>query len=333
MLFFDPACLRPYDDFTLLREPMGGSEASLVRVARGLGRMMVMQEGRTTPSVASWPNATQHWPIDWRLIPADGPIVVSRSIDHALHIRRIGARGRIFLWMHDLCDIALALTLPELARESIELVAVSHWQRRQILDYSRACLDAGAPVPTIHVVHNPLDDAIAPGGETDPDKLVFNSSPHKGLAQALKHFQALRARHPRLRLHIANPGYQPTPDLRQPGVYVEGSMSHPQLMAHTADAWCLFFPNPAYPETFGLVYAEANALGVPALTHPIGAAAEVLDDERQLVAGLDSAAVIARFEAWLDNGRPKVARRDAFGLGHIVAQWRGLLTLPSPSLN
>lgn len=296
MLFIDPACLRPYDDFTLANQAMGGSEATMVRVARGLGRMMVMQKDRTAPSIGPWPNATQHWPIDWSLIPADGPIVVSRSMDHALHIRRIGARGRIFLWLHDLCDIALALSLPELARESIDLVAVSHWQRRQILDYGLACLDAAAPLPTIHVVHNPIDDELAPTGETDPDKLVFNSSPHKGLAQVLEHFRALRARHPRLRLHVANPGYHPTPELRLPGVYVNGAMAFPQLMAHTSDAYCLFYPNPAYPETFGLVYAEANALGAPALTHPFGAAAEVLDDERQLVNALDSAAVVARFE-------------------------------------
>ncbi|MDB5437627.1 MAG: glycosyl transferase family 1 [Caulobacteraceae bacterium] len=333
MLFLDPSCLRPYDDMTLATGPMGGSEATVVRVARGLGRMMVMQEGRTAPSVGPEPNATQHWPIDWGLIPAEGPVVVSRSVNHALHIRRLGARGRIFLWLHDLCDIDLALSLPQLAQEGIDLIAVSDWQRQQILDYSRACLDSASRVPAIHVVHNPIDDELAPDGETDPDKLVFNSSPHKGLAQVLQHFGALRARHPRLRLHVANPGYHPTPDLKLPGVYVNGSMSHPQLIAHTRDAHCLFYPNPAYPETFGLVYAEANALGVPALTHPIGAAAEVLADDRQLVDGLDSGAVIARFETWLDQGRPVVGRRDAFALGRIVGQWRDLLAMPSPSLN
>src|SRR5581483_2147599 len=45
----------------------------------------------------------------------------------------------------------------------------------------------------------------------------------------------------------------------------------------------VFYPKFVLPETFGLVFAEASAVGTPVLTHDCGAAAEVLADPRQVL--------------------------------------------------
>ena len=41
ILFFDPVCERPYDTETLRRQAMGGTEATVVRVADALGAPVV----------------------------------------------------------------------------------------------------------------------------------------------------------------------------------------------------------------------------------------------------------------------------------------------------
>ena len=49
VLFFDPTCDRPYDTETLRRQAMGGTEATVVRVADAL-EALVVQHNRTTAS-------------------------------------------------------------------------------------------------------------------------------------------------------------------------------------------------------------------------------------------------------------------------------------------
>ena len=45
-VFFDPSCPKPYDTRTLRNEAMGGSEATLVRIAECLDALVV-QHNRT----------------------------------------------------------------------------------------------------------------------------------------------------------------------------------------------------------------------------------------------------------------------------------------------
>jgi glycosyltransferase involved in cell wall biosynthesis len=127
------------------------------------------------------------------------------------------------------------------------------------------------------------------------------------------------------------------------------------MHAEVRTALCTFFPNFVIPETFGLVFAESNAVGTPVLTHDCGSAVEVLGDRSQILpvtvadrayevllshvspgwragparvaASLGMFDVYAqRIAAWRDGGRPRVGPDPRFRLAAVADQWRALLT-------
>ncbi|MDB5440198.1 MAG: glycosyl transferase group 1 [Caulobacteraceae bacterium] len=324
MLIIDPVCPRPYSARSLREEAMGGTEATVIRLARALPDALVMQHNR----LAADRDDPQFQPLDWSVRPEGGPIVVLRDAAAALHIRRFGWDGPLYLWLHDMATLGLLLAMTPLHQAGIELIAVSDWHRRHILAASQALFDDHRPLPNILVIPNPLEEGLAGRQcDPDPDRLVFLSSPHKGLADVLRLFALVKARYPRLELWMGDPsqGGGPAPDVNsRPGVRLAGRLTHAKAMDLLAGSFCMFYPNLSYPETFGIVYAEANALGVPVLAHDFGAASEVLADPRQLVNGYDQDQVIARFEDWRENGRPHVSARPEFALSTVIEAWRAI---------
>ena len=148
-----------------------------------------------------------------------------------------------------------------------------------------AFLSDGPPVPIGHI-HNPIAPGLRPDGTPhDPDRLLFASSPHKGLAQVFDRFRAAR-------------DGPPVPD---------AGRGRPRLscLGHGAGARGRDLPRPFAPcgtdrpdapgalpllsadhfaETFGLVMAEAQAVGLPVLAHDtIGANAEVVSQPGQFL--------------------------------------------------
>tara|TARA_R110002096_G_scaffold235626_1_gene425956 strand:+ start:1060 stop:1392 length:333 start_codon:yes stop_codon:yes gene_type:complete len=108
--------------------------------------------------------------------------------------------------------------------------------------------------------------------------LFFCSSPHKGLNQVFRQFAALRERFPKLTHEVADPGYLAWDTGKIPdGVWLRGSLSHDRRIGRMRRALCLFYPQDSFAETFGLVIAEANAVGTPFLVQRgLGANDEVV---------------------------------------------------------
>lgn len=319
MLIIDPLCPVPYTSDTLNRETSGGTEATVIRLLRAMPEAVVMQHNRTE---IEEPHA-QYRPLDWSALPESGPIVVLRRWDYAFHVRALGWNGPVYLWLHDLTGVGLGLSMPALATAKIGVIAVSQWHLDHVLGQSKSMFGPYDPMPEAMVIPNPLEPSLRPGPATrDPDRLIYISSPHKGLADVVEHFQALRKRHPKLELSIAKSGSVKVDGVA--GIKVLGDLIHGQAMNEISQSFCMFYPNMGYPETFGIVYAEANALGTPVIAHDFGSAREVLADERQLVNGYDSAQVIARYESWRDGDWPEVKARPEFAIDKIVPIWRGL---------
>jgi len=348
-LFFDPSCQQPYDSRTLRQQAMGGTEATVTRVADAL-EALVAQHNRT--------EAYGRYRIPERM-PEVTRVVINRDSRALPRVRDLYPNARIYLWLHDQLRPGskragwLASTADLLREVRATIVCVSDSQRRGVEAAARTMRLEG--VVQTHTIYNPIDDSLAPNGvAVDPDKLVFFSSPNKGLKFTLDAFRALRRQMPGLRLVVGNPGYKVRKSTVIDGVEYLGPQPQARIHEEVRSALCTFFPNFVIPETFGLVFAESNALGTPVLTSDCGAAAEVIGDRNQILpvtaaqrmyerllthvspgwrAGPASAAAalglfdayVERIQAWRSGARPQVGPDPRFRLAAIAEKWRALL--------
>jgi glycosyltransferase involved in cell wall biosynthesis len=351
ILFFDPTCGRPYDTETLRREAMGGTEATVVRVADALGALVV-QHNRTDASGRYLPPRSDR---------AVGHVIVNRDSRALPRVRELYPNARVHLWLHDRVEprskrarriAADARLLRDLA---VNVICVSDTQRHSVAAALR-WMGVGDRVPTC-TIYNPVDDALQPDGSpVDDRKLVFLSSPNKGLKFTLDAFTAVRRAMPDMRLVVGNPGYKAGTAPRLDGVEYLGPQPQPRIHAEVRTALCTFFPNFVIPETFGLVFAESRALGTPVLTHDCGAALEVLGDPVQVLpvtagkrlyeallsefpAGWRSGparaaaalglfdAYVERIWAWRAGARPVTGPDPRFRLSAVAQRWREMLAI------
>lgn len=324
VLFIDEVCPFPYDANTIAERACGGTESSVIRVAEGLaatGLFSVYVEQHNSeyprrygamycaPGICSDPDY---------VISLRSPETLRRAKE------RFPKARRHYAWNHDLMAPATAREF--VSQSDFTAIAVSNFHKTQI---QQALYPQGytGQFP-VKVIYNPIDDSLAPD-ETpvDPNKLVFFSSPHKGLEYALEVFKNLRSFNPRFNLFVANPGYLSDASCSSDGVHILGSLRHSDALSHVRGALCVFYPNYIFPETFGLVFAEANSVGTPVLTHPIGSAREVLFHPSETMDCRNVRTVIDRVLAWHSGNRPKVKANPKFRLSNVIASWRKLLNV------
>ena len=328
VLFHDAASALAYDAELMRHQGIGGTEASVVRVAEGLAathEVCVAQRGRTR---VSSPHARLRYvpltePRPFGGIPPDC-VVVLRKHRHVPALRACYPAAAMFCWIHNWQRVETELLRGGLVRSGCAVVAVSDAHRvatDRLINGSLARLvGRGGRVPVLRI-YNPVDERLVPDDTpVDPDKLVCFS--RKGLHRVLAAFAQVRKALPALRLYIA--GYESLPG-SQPGVHLLGRLPQHEVFRHVREALCVFYPQDVHAETFGLVFAEANALGVPVLAHDFGAAREVLGGAEQLVEARDYPAIIERLRAWRAGGRPKVSLRPEFRASSVLGEWRRLL--------
>jgi glycosyltransferase involved in cell wall biosynthesis len=349
-VFFDPVCQKPYDTRTVHQAASGGTEASVTRVADALGAI-VMQHNRTQ--------------ICGRYRPPEKlsgitHVILNRDSRALPRVRELFPDARLYLWVHHHFPLGSKLflrfvsTADYLRDMAVTIICVSNQQRHE-LDATLRLLDLQDRTKTC-TIYNPVDDALLPDGSPiDDRKLVFFSSPNKGLKFTLDAFQELRRRMPDLRLLVGNPGYKIRKFPPIEGVQYLGPQPQYLIHAEVRTALCMFFPNFVLPETFGLVFAESKALGTPVLTHDCGAASEVIGDPQQVLpltfahllyedlfakvpsgwrrgparlaayAGLFDC-YVDRIRAWRSGTRPTTGPDSRFRLSTVANQWRALLS-------
>lgn len=349
ILFYDPVCQQPYDTRTLTEKATGGTEATLTRIADGLGAY-VMQHNRTEAFGSYLPPGK---------LAGIEHVVLTRESRALPIVRELFPQACVYLWLHDLIRPGskrgrrLASTASLLREMGVKIVCVSDAQRRDVEATLRQ-MGAEHDVPAC-TIYNPVADTLVPDGTAfDRNRLVFFSSPNKGLAYTLDAFRALRRRMPDLRLCVGNPGYRHRKPASIPGVEWLGAQPQERIHAQVRSALCTFVPNFVIPETFGLVFAESRAVGTPVLTHDCGAATEVLSDPAQVIpvsraqrayeaavhplsmswrAGPARVAdrfglfdtYIERIAAWRSGDRPQTGPDPRFRLTAVLEKWRALL--------
>lgn len=349
ILFFDPTCGRPYDSETLRREAMGGTEATVVRVADALGALVV-QHNRVSASGRYLPPKADR---------GITHVIVNRDSRALRQARELYPNARVHLWLHDRVRprskrarriAADAALLRDLA---VRVVCVSDNQRHSV-EAALRWMELSDRVSAC-TIYNPVADDLQPDGSpVDARKLVFLSSPNKGLKFTLDAFRAVRRAMPDMRLVVGNPGYKAGGAMRLEGVEYLGPQPQHRIHEQARTALCTFFPNFVIPETFGLVFAESHALGTPVLTHDCGAALEVLGDPAQVLpvtagkrlyeallggcssgwrrgpAGIAAAlglfdVYVERIRAWREGARPVTRPDPRFRLTAVAQRWREML--------
>ncbi|PVA11018.1 hypothetical protein DC366_04345 [Pelagivirga sediminicola] len=319
----DPCSSAGYDLPDIGTGGLGGTEATVLRVATALGPQFEITHYQNGRSNRHMSGAGQMRPLHevW-----DGPspavLIVINRWKVAIKLRRQHPERPIFLWLHIYPGRHNRKMGAALKAADITVICVSNTHAHELAGFLGA-----QELPRIRVIYNPLDDALHPDDmPRDPDRLLFASSPHKGLAEVFGQFAVLRRDLPDLSLAVADPGYLrwetgPVPE----GVLFLGSLSHTALIRQMRRALCLFYPQTTFAETFGLVLAEANAVGTPVLVHgDLGANAEIVADADQRVDGHDPAQILARIRAWR-QAPPQVTANPAFWTGRVANEWAQLL--------
>lgn len=326
VLFIDPVAPKPYDDATLLDTPQGGTESTVTRITQGLSAkrhvVFIEQAQRTTPSDNAMGkflpmNSVKEGDVDF--------VVVLRDAGTLPATRARFPNAKLYLWLHDIIGMEMAHAVPMLAATKTTVLCVSEYHRTQVV---QALMVGGYSGQfSVKRIYNPISEYLKPDSTpVDKNKLVFFSSPHKGLERTLDVFKHLRGFNPSFNLYVANPGYYADRETRaHPGVVGVGQLTHSAVMEHVRSALCVFHMNDVFPETFGLVYAEANAVGTPFIAHQLGAIHEVSDHPSQIVNVKNNKQVIDRVMAWHDGGRPSVRGNPVFRLNAICQEWERLL--------
>jgi glycosyltransferase involved in cell wall biosynthesis len=153
----------------------------------------------------------------------------------------------------------------------LSIIAISHAQARQAPE-----------IPVAAVIHHGLDIEEFPAGSGSGGYLLFlgRMSPEKGAHRAIE--IAARAGMPLvLAAKMREPAEQQyfddfvRPKLGHGAEYV-GEVAGAEKLRLLGDASALLNPI-RWAEPFGLVMVEALACGTPVLTHPVGAAPEIVD--------------------------------------------------------
>ena len=200
------------------------------------------------------------------------------------------------------------------------MVGVSRWHVKNLKKYFKKYND-------ITYIHNPVSEKVfrrsSSPSRYDKNLLVWMSSPDKGLDKALELFKRIRTLRPSMKFKIFNPGYWPADQerlARAQGVYYLGPKPSMSMWKVVKKALCVFYPV-QYDETFGLVAAEANALGTPLATYARAALPEVVSSKNQLLKKEDEKGIIKRVIHWHDHGRPVVSGKSQFKIKIIAAHW------------
>jgi glycosyltransferase involved in cell wall biosynthesis len=330
LLFVDAVCPKPYDPEVLATQPLGGTEATVIRVAEALGdRGVTVQVAQHCRKDTSALDGACYVPFGFKRDAQPSHVVVLRAPGALRQARKQFPSAKLYLWCHDIFSgPGWADGFQAIVDTQAIPIVVSEWHRAQMYDAMRQ-LGVNASVPCRRI-YNPIADDLKPD-ETpvDPDKLVFFSSPHKGLEHTLKIFERFQD-FPELRgmkLYVANPGYFADHKVDNKSVVNLGSLPHSEVIAHVRSALAVLHLNAVFPETFGLVHAEANAVGTPFLTSRMGAVPETADHPAEVIDVTDPKAVIDRMIDWRTRGRPRVRGNPAFRLSRVVSDWLDLLRL------
>jgi len=325
ILFVDDVCPRPYEVTSLDTMPMGGTEATCARLIRELSKqdtIFMSQQKRTEEHVDSL--GISYLKAD-TLVDSPDAVITLRDARTFRIVNERYPKAKHYLWMHDVVSGPYLEHLQQCIVDfPTTMLAGSLWHKMQIAGQLPDQFNKG--LLKIEQVTNFVEHYCDRTSDRsfDPYKLSFFSSPHKGLERVLTLFTELHKRESKYQLYISNPGYFANREDLPEGVVQLGVLSHKDAIESIRTSLCTFYPNNTFPETFGLVYAESNAVGTPVLCHDIGAAKEIITTPQQMVSE-DPEVVYKTVMDWTAGLRPVVKVKEQYTIGEAIRDWRKML--------
>lgn len=284
----------PFDGRTLGREPLGGVETALVEVAEALAR-----RGHSVIVCNDCAEAITHRGVAWRPIRKGLPLGADLYVanrDHALLLRVPFATARA-LWLHNPGRKAASWPYRlKLALRPATVIVLG--------DYHQATCPAWMH-PRTAIIPLGLSRAFLAAARPrtpPPPRAIFTSNPARNLEWLLRVWaERIHPRMPEAELHLfsgpqvyrmtqgsgfahMNRVLAEADALAGRGVRRHDPVGRDELIGELTAARVMLYRGHE-EETFCFALAEAQALGLPCVVQPIGAAAErVRDGETGFVA-------------------------------------------------
>jgi len=330
VLFLDNTYPKAYQSSTLVEQAIGGTEASVIKTAQILSahyNVVVAQKYRIESCVES--KSLQFIPkFDINSIHPDY-VVVLRKFPLLAQMQKQFPQAQLFLWLHTFKNTEYAFKKPGLAKTKSTIICNSRTHQLDTLrllnnTWLAKSFALFSLKTTVHYCYNPVAKPENKKYKRNLNKLLFFSSPNKGLKQVIECFNHLLKNKPNLQLYIANPGYKEDDGMKfNDRITILGSLPHEEMMQHVAESLCVFYPQDSFAETFGLIYAEANAYQTLVLAHDIGAAREILHHNNPLIDTNNYQQIEQTINMWQEN-YPQVNYNPQFSDDFILNQWQSL---------
>lgn len=348
LYFIENHSNQPFSYDSLVEKGLGGTESTLLYVAHSLVEyfsVFIVQKSRLRPecvkgvSYLPWTQMKEYSSSH----PAHS-IILLRSPKDAKKIANIFKTSHRYLWLHDMPDRKLLKYHSEAAYRGFTSICVSKfhmtvtqnalakrgWNRKNIALKLKQLFYPKIQ-PHFSYIHNPISPLLLKKDlKVDSNKYLFASAPSKGLNESIELFlQYIKTYNSDAILYLACPEYA-VEDYNVPQndrIRYLGNLSQEQLFRQMETSYCIFFPNKTTPETFGLIFAEANALGTPVLCYDFGAASEVLSRSIDQVVSLPDKKmkILEKLNSWHQGCRPNVDADSRFSLAFVTQQWLALL--------
>lgn len=285
---FVPQNCIPFHGRTLDERPLGGIETATIRLSAALDQLGA--EVKVFTPIENPPLSAPLY-LPYRAIDDLGPcdaLIAVRDWQGAL--LPLKAKKRLF-WTGDSYDQPQTIGIgDQRVVQAIDyLCPVSDWHAATLSQHS------GFPTEKIHVLRNGVQLEYFSGSETrNWKRLIYSSTPYRGLKFVPNIYRELKKLHPDLELHVFS-GFgvysgSPLPQaaLREyetlkfeletlPGCVVHGNVKQDQLAREFMRAGILLYPN-TFEETSCISAMEAQAGGCVVLTCNRAALKETIGD-------------------------------------------------------
>ena len=287
ILFYPSGCLPFHGDSTSER-PLGGTESAAIYLAQALEKL-----GHSAIVISSFQNPPLTSPIflPHSAIQELDPVDVMVAVREWQPVLMPVKRKLTAFWTGDAPDQPQNLGLGDwrVAGKIDRFLAVSEWAKKT------TCQASGFPLNKSAVLRNGINPEWFSGNESrNPKRLIYSSTPYRGLALLPEIYTELKRRHPDLELHIFSgydvytaPGQQfdqqAIAEFNQlkeklellPDCTLHGNVTQQRLAKEYLKSSILAYPN-TFAETSCITAMEAQAAGCPIVTSNLAALPETV---------------------------------------------------------